>query len=53
MNRAASVLVVVLAACAGDEGAGDSAAGTNPPMLWLAMSSGSQMSLVDVEPRPY
>jgi hypothetical protein len=48
MTRVAAVLVVLLGACAGEE-----SVGTNPPTLWLAMSSGSQMRLVDVEPHPY
>ena len=52
MKLAASVLVVVLAGCASDGGAPDPG-GTNPPMLWLAMSSSDAMKLVDVEPHPY
>jgi hypothetical protein len=50
MNRAACVFAIVLAGCAGDESAG----GTNPPTLWLAMNTGgTQMSLVGEEPHPY
>jgi hypothetical protein len=51
MTRAASAMIlVVLAACASEEPSG----GTNPPTLWLGMSSAdTQMRLVAEEPTPY
>jgi hypothetical protein len=51
MKRAACLLVV-LAACAGEDAA--NRGGTNPPTLWLAMNTGqTTMQLVADEPRPY
>lgn len=44
------MLLVLAAACAGEE----ASTGTNPPTLWLGMSSAdTQMRLVAEEPSPY
>lgn len=40
-----------LSGCTSDEA--DSGGATNPPTLWLAMTSGSAMKLVGEEPHPY
>jgi hypothetical protein len=53
MKLAASVLVIVLAGCASDGGSNPDPGGTNPPTLWLAMSSSDAMKLVGTEPHPY
>jgi len=48
MTRAACAVFVILASCSSED-----SAGTNPPTLWLAMATGSQMQLVAEEPHPY
>ena len=50
MKLASSVLLVALVGCASEDSGGG---GNNPPTLWLAEGSGSVMTLVAAEPKPY